>query len=182
MGIVKGGVFAGLVASLLLSACDGKNTSQVEVKDPVKGIQALMTRLQKAIDAAEPEISPPGDDRYYTEWYKRKIYTSDKMQFDVVKTDSVVSPFLGKIDFECNTRFVKGASLNEVKDTAFTGTADTPCRITYARQETRWVFKEMSCLKLTALNLNDFEEVSTDNTSVLGKCRAIANAITSTAK
>lgn len=182
MGIVKGSVFAGLVASLLLSACDGKNTNQMEVQDPVKGIQALMTRLQKAIDAAEPEISPPGDDRYNTEWYKRKIYTSDKMQFDVVKTNSVVSPFLGKIDFECNTRFVKGASLDEVKDTPFTGTADTPCRVTYAYQENRWVFKEMSCLKLTALTPNDFQEVGTDTTSVLGKCQTIANAIASKAK
>lgn len=179
---VKGGVFAGLVVSLLLSACDGNNTSQVEVKDPVKGIQLLMTRLQKAINAEEPEISPPGDDKYYTEWYKRKIYTSDKMQFDVVKTDSVVSPFLGKIDFECNTRFVKGASLDEVKDTPFTGTADTPCKVTYAHQENRWGFKEMSCLKLTALTPNDFQEVGTDTTGVLGKCRAIANAITVKAK
>ncbi|MEO8119075.1 MAG: hypothetical protein ABI606_07110 [Rhodoferax sp.] len=181
MGVIKC-VFAGLVTILLLSACEGKNTSQPEVQDPIKSIQTLMTRLQKAIDATEPEISPPSNDGDYTEWYKRKIYTSGKMQFDVVKTNSVVSPLLGKIDFECNTRFVKGVSLDEVKDTQFTGTADTPCRATYALQENRWVFKEMSCLKLTALTPNDFQEVSTDTTSVLGQCRAIAIAITSKAK
>ena len=181
MRLVKG-VFTVLIASILLSACKEKNTSQVEAKDPVKGIHALMTQLQKVIDAAEPEISPPSENGYYTEWYKRKIYTSDKMQFDVVKTNSVVSPFLGKIDFECNTRFVKGASLDKVKDSPFTGTADTPCRATYAYQEDRWVFKDMSCLKLTALNPNDFQEISTDTMSVLGQCRAIANSLTSKAK
>ena len=131
---------------------------------------------------AEPEISPPSDNVYYTEWYKRKIYTSDKMQFDVVKTNSVVSPFLGKIDFECNTRFVKGLNLEEVRDRPFTGTADTACRVTYAYQENRWVFKDMSCLKLTALNLNDFQEISSSSKGGLGQCRAIADSLTSKSK
>lgn len=175
-------VFSVAVATILLSGCEREKPRQVDVKDPVKGIQALMTRLQTAINAAEPEISPPSDNKYYTEWYKRKIYTSDKMQFDVVKTNSIVSPFLGKIDFECNTRFVKGVSLDEVKDTPFTGTADTPCRVTYAYQDDRWAFKDMSCLKLTALNPNDFQEISPDTMGVLGQCRVIANSITSKAK
>lgn len=180
--ISKGKVCAVLASSFLLSACERRNTSVVDVADPVKGIHALMTRLQQAINAAEPEISPPSDNGYYPDWYKRKIYTSDKMQFDVVKTNSVVSPLLGKIDFECNTRFVKGTSLDEVKDAQFSGAADTPCRVTYAHQEGRWVFKEMSCLKLTALNPDDFQEVGTATTSVLGQCRAIAIALTSKTK
>ena len=182
MRLVKN-VFVVLAVSALLSACNENNKSEASAKDPVKGLHALMERLQKSIDATEPVISPPSDSLYYTEWYKRKIYTSDKMQFDVVKTNSVVSPFLGKIDFECNTRFVKGVNLEEVKDKSFSGTADTPCRVTYAYQEDRWIFKDMSCLKLTASNPNDFQEVSSDDTtSVLGQCRVIANSLTSKEK
>ena len=159
------------VLALLVVAC-GKTSNS---SDPVDGLKVVMGQLQKSLNDQKPVITPPKPgDQSYTQWWSRKIYTNPTMEFDVQKTDSLVSPYRGIINFECNNRYVKGDSQEAVQG-ELREFIQTKCRATYAFQEKKWVFKALACNR-DPLKPNFYDDIETGDTSVLGQCRNIASS------
>ena len=158
------------VAVLFVAAC-GKTSSS----DPVDGLKSVMGNLQTKLNNQKPVITPPKPgDPYYTQWWGRKIYTNPTMEFDVQKTDSLVSPYRGLVNFECNNRFAKGDSQESVQG-ELRDFVETKCRATYAFQEKKWVFKALACNRDPS-KPTFFEEIEAGDSSVLGQCRSIASS------
>lgn len=161
-----------LVAVVLISGC-GK--AAPPTADPVAGLKAVMEQLQTSLNSQQPIITPPQPgESSYAQWWSRKIYTTPTMEFDVQKTDSLVSPYRGIVNFECNARFAKGESKQDVQGELREFTTNK-CRATYAFQEKKWVFKTLACNR-NPMTPEVFRDIETGDPSIQGQCRDIASA------
>lgn len=170
---MKHKIFFIFFAAYLLTACE-KFSFISGSEDPVEGLKKVMQQLQQDLNNQAPIITPPSIGKYYTEWYSRQIYTSPLMEFDVTKTNSVVSPHTGVISFECNARFAKGNSKEAVENVELKEFITSKCRATYSHQENNWIFKTLAC-QHNPINPNNFTDITSGDTSVSGQCRDIAN-------
>lgn len=78
-------------------------------------------------------------------WYRRKIFLTST-SYDARKTDSLVSPFIADIHFNCAVRGRIGGTKASVEsgEDSFTS-SPTECISKYAFQEDHWVKKSISC-------------------------------------
>lgn len=161
-----------LVAVVLISGC-GK--AAAPTVDPIAGLKAVMEQLQTSLNSQPPVITAPTlGDSSNTHWWSRKIYTTPTMEFDVQKTESLVSPYRGVVNFECNARFAKGDSKQDVQGGLREFTTNK-CRATYAFQEKRWVFKTLACNR-NPMTPEVFQNIEPGDPSIQGQCRDIASA------
>lgn len=165
-----------LAAVLTLASC-GKSNGSSQPSDPVEGMKFVMQKLQSEINSQPQTITPPGD---INKWYKRKIYTPQEMQYDVKKTDSIVTPHAGIIDFECNVKVASALTQEDLDKIEMRDFVTAKCRSTWAHQDKKWIFKSMACQN--PLNATRYDEIPAGDTSILGTCRNIAIAITATKK
>lgn len=161
-----------LVAVVLISGC-GK--AAAPTVDPIDGLKEVMGQLQTSLNSQPPVITAPTPgDSSNTQWWSRKIYTTPTMEFDVQKTESLVSPYRGVVNFECNARFAKGDSKQDVQGELREFTTNK-CRATYAFQEKRWVFKTLACNR-NPMTPEVFRNIEPGDPSIQGQCRDIASA------
>ena len=135
-----------------------KDSKPLQSKDPVQGLQEFNEKFKEELNASTPDISAPEGDSVH--WYKRQVFTSDQMSYDVTKTDSLVSPFIGKVEFNCNFHVLKGPSAQEVTTAPFADAFKDKCVLTLAHQKGRWVAKSMVCM-LAGIGTIEIKEAGT---------------------
>lgn len=114
--------------------------------DALLKFKEIIVKADKSINDSGPQISPPEPGtQYHNDWYRRKVYATE-MAFDVRSTNSIVSPLIGELRFECNVKGTKASSeaeANSLPD-SFNLTGQV-CKATYAFQSSVWVFKKLEC-------------------------------------
>lgn len=115
----------------------------------VKRIEEIATTYPILVDATEPEITAPKNDNSgygIKDWYRRKIKITD-VSYDVRKTDSLVSPFMGEILYTLVTSGRNGPSEKSATEGPDNFEAvPIKCKAIYAYQSSRWVRKSVTCL------------------------------------
>ena len=160
-----------LFVVLIAAGCSKKDSNLAQSNDPVQGLQQFIEKFNKELSASAPVISPPDQDS--NQWYKHQIFASDQMSYDVEKTSSLVSPFMGKVEFRCNFRVIHGPTEQDVKNAALVDTFKDQCVLTLVQQKDRWVAKRMVC---TPAAMNSFEVRDTDS-NAYGQCLRTAQRI-----
>jgi len=108
--------------------------------DPVSLLKALLKDRQARVAAASPVYF----NKHTKGWAKRKM-SLDDIIYDVQKTNSLVTPYLGIVNFKVYLRqtpfFPTG---EEAKASGSFGEADDgrACRATYGFQEGKWTLKK----------------------------------------
>lgn len=177
-----------LLAPGLLSAA-GKDKP---VKQSAAGTDAAVARFEvlgdrthKALNESPPEFTQPGYGGS-KEWWRRKLYTSN-FSIDVRRTDSLISPIVGEMRFDCQSRGAIANSEDEARsapDSFDTKKGAAPdynqCKASYAVQSGRWVFNSFSCVAIPVNELgqigsgpNKLREIGPTDTMIYGKCRAL---------
>lgn len=159
-----------LLSIMFVTGC-GKSTPPPI--DPVAGLKAVMDQLQANLNSQKPVLTPPTPGES-DQWWSRQIYTTPTVEFDVQKTESLVSPYRGIVVFECNARFAKGQAKEDVQGDLREFTTNK-CRATYAFQDKKWVFKALACNR-NPMTPTVFPEIEPGDSSIQGQCRDIASA------
>jgi hypothetical protein len=159
-----------LALFLSLSACGKQETSTTNT--PLENFKSVVENLKNSFNQRKPEVLAPGELKFSTTWKKWHVYTTSNIEYDVIKTDSIVSPFSGSIDFDCNVRSVNGNSKEEVEKGVVIDQGGVKCKANYAFQESVWKFKSMSCL--SAIREKQWELIPKEDSGLHGRCHAIA--------
>lgn len=133
---------------IVLAGCAKKQEPEAKKEvDPVQSFRLVVEGVQQKATSTMPV--------YYNHWKKgwakRKIIISD-VKYDVVKTDSLVSPFVGKLDLSVTLQQSSFFLSREQAEVATSFSFDPPgslntseCRVQYALQEGKWVIKNREC-------------------------------------
>lgn len=134
------------IAIGFLAACTKEATNNEKIITPLEKVAANYPTI---VEGMEPETSSlslelAGDRP--DKWYRRKVQIND-VGYDVRKTDSLVSPFMGEIAYTVVTRGRKGTSEKDAREGPENfKTKGTKCKATYAYQSSRWIRKSVVCL------------------------------------
>lgn len=135
-----------LIAVGVFTACSSASSKNEKI---IKRLEKLALTYPKLVDALEPETKeiPKQFAKYASfKFVRRKIQITDT-GYDVRKTDSLVSPFIGEIAYTVVTRGRKGSLEKDVKEGPENFKVDgIKCKATYAYQSSRWVRKSVACL------------------------------------
>lgn len=127
-----------LVTALALSACGPSQPKQQAVpqpnpNDPAELQRRFILKVNEAIKVAAPGLKRPvshtdstGEIRTYSAEY------TGKLTYDIQKTDSIVSPFLGSVSWS-----IRWYYNGQPTDRPMTLDAH------YAYQDGRWIFKDL---------------------------------------
>jgi hypothetical protein len=159
------------LVGLITVGCNNKDSKPFQSKDPVQGLQEFNEKFKGELNASKPVISAP--DGSNDQWYKRQVFTSDQMSYDVTKTDSLVSPFVGKVEFNCNFHVLKGPSAQAITTAPFVDAFKDKCVLALAHQKGRWVAKSMVCM-LAGIGTIEIKET---DTSPYSQCLQTARRI-----
>ena len=112
--------------------------------DVVERFEAITDKFTANMVNIPASMSPPSDDTDH-KWYKRQAHIRN-VGYDVRKTDSLVSPFIGEITYQCNVTGRSGASKQEASKgpDSFNTTGDF-CTAKYAFQKNKWIKKNVIC-------------------------------------
>jgi hypothetical protein len=111
----------------------------------VKRLSSIGEAAEAKLNAADPVISPPMND-VFKDWFRRKV-TAEKITFDVRRTDSLVSPYVGDFQLTCTVKGTKGSKEEDVKDTPDSFSISAKCKAAYAFQSSKWALKSFQCQK-----------------------------------
>ncbi|RRC97944.1 hypothetical protein [Amphritea balenae] len=124
--------------SVSLSAC-------TETDDPVQKFEQLTDLYVETVSKQPVRLSPPGTrPASSTVWHRRQIYISD-LNYDVRKTNSLVSPLIGEMTFTCGVKGRQGKSKAEVSEGPDEFDQGIICIAKYAYQKQTWVKKQFHC-------------------------------------
>lgn len=122
-------------------------SAQAEKSGNDEPVEKLKARIQSNKQSLEKR-RPVYFNSYTQGWAKRRMHV-DNLEYDVRKTDSLVSPFIGIVTFEV---FVEQTSFYKSKDEAesaedfqietYASKIQEMSRVTYAFQEAGWVIKK----------------------------------------
>ena len=133
----------------------------------------IVTRLTKIGEIAEaklksiePEVSPPTS-LHPTEWWRRKV-TVEKLSIDARRTDSLVSPYVGELRFECRVKGAMGLSKEAATSLPDRFSVSNKCIASFAFQSSKWALKAFKCEEESGskVSLVDIDENSSNRTKV----------------
>lgn len=108
--------------------------------DPVASMKALIDAHEKAVAQAVPVVY--SDD--HKKWTKLRM-RMENIEFDVKKSDSLVSPFVGEVSFDASLQHTDFFDTEEEAATSATFShvpEPTLCRVMYAFQDGKWETKK----------------------------------------
>lgn len=114
-----------------------------ENEDIVRRLEKLAEIAPEVVNNSAAVISAPSE--IISDWFRRKIRVKS-LGYDVRRTDSLVSPFVGEIEVDCRATVTRGSSQQALM-TAPEGNEVNfgLCKITYAFQGQKWVRKSGQC-------------------------------------
>jgi hypothetical protein len=129
--------------------------------DVVRRLELLTHRYVSIVTATPPKIEPPN--KYIGDWYRRKIYIQ-KLEYDVQKTSSLVSPFVGEISYNCSVKGKNGSTRAAVSygPNGF-DEIGAKCLAKYAFQKGKWVKKTVLCRSNYVNENNEWVEPIPEN-------------------
>lgn len=149
----------------LMSHSQTDETALKQFEHVVKTIEQSINESAEVI--AEPR---PGS----SEWWRRKV-TTQAVQFDVKRTDSIVTPLIGEALFSCDTQAVKAQTQEDAQTLPFNFSSKTACKAAYAYQDKKWVFKKMQCAYPTSnpSRSPSWYEVTSPSNGMTGRCLSL---------
>ncbi|WP_422013506.1 hypothetical protein [Roseateles sp.] len=167
---------AAAIASELASCSKTENGApQAAVaSDPVAALKAVMAKAKASVDAEPDWTVPPGG--FQTKWSRSKATLAETYAMDVQKTQSLVSPYVGSVEFSCNERLNEAESEGDAKSQPLTIENSYACRAALAHQDGKWVFKEMKCAGGTPAA--DWIFIPSGDGGAHGRCRRAIESAT----
>lgn len=140
----KIGIFIFWLA-LGLASCRSKPESQTVVETFKQKVDADIQSHKSTRDAwaqTETESQEAG-------WYMEQADVPDSYSINVVKTDSLVSPYLGTTEFLVtgSVSYPKNSRQDALNATEFKSSYTVNHRLEYAYQDGSWVFKSEKCFE-----------------------------------
>jgi hypothetical protein len=113
-------------------------TNDEIVKDFTEKVKSVITKL----DAKDAVNFPP--DTSFKEWYRRKasILTID---MDVLKTNSLMNPIVGELNFLCVVSGTKALTLEDLNKKNDDFNSSSNCRSSFSFISSQWRLTKLQC-------------------------------------
>ncbi len=143
----------GFLVVLTLSGCHRAKSKQ---ETPEQQQERLLASLEQKVNAdlqthksQEAIWHVRGDEYARGSWFKEKYELPDSYNYNVVKTESLGSPYLGTAEFPVTGQISYPFDSQDAAQNAiqFPNSNSTKHRLVYAFQDGQWVFQSELCFR-----------------------------------